>query len=126
MINRIKQIIDSRDLNLSGNVSYFAKTIRMEQTTVNNYIIGKRKMSLDFIVNILTSYPDISAEWLLRGEGPMLKSVQPEVEAAPQPSAFSSDMQGVNSALLYLTRRCEELEAEVENLKQPQKAEQVA
>lgn len=39
----------------------------------------------DMIVKILTTYPDLSAEWLLTGRGNMLKSVQeePQVEVTP-------------------------------------------
>jgi len=73
MLDKIKQILRSNDLNCGGNVSVFARTIGMEQTTVNNYVLGKHKMSLDFVCNILASYPQISAEWLLRGEGTMIK-----------------------------------------------------
>lgn len=39
----------------------------------------------DVLVKVLTSYPNISAEWLLTGEGDMLKSVreEPQVEVKP-------------------------------------------
>lgn len=39
----------------------------------------------DVLVKILTSYPNISAEWLLTGNGPMLKSAreEPQVEVKP-------------------------------------------
>lgn len=74
MTDRIKQILSSDNFRFNGNVSVFARTLGMEQVTVNNYILGKRKMSLEFICNILKSFPQISAEWLLRGEGTMIKS----------------------------------------------------
>ena len=44
----------------------------MEQTTVNNQLIGKRGVSIDLILNILLAFPEISSEWLLRGKGNML------------------------------------------------------
>lgn len=44
----------------------------MEQTTVNNQLIGKRSVSIDLILNILLAFPEISSEWLLRGKGNML------------------------------------------------------
>jgi len=71
--DRIKELLYSSEFELHGNVSMLARTINMGQVAVNNYVLGKRKMSLDFVYNILASYPQISAEWLLRGEGTMIK-----------------------------------------------------
>lgn len=70
LIFRIKQIVRER---ASGNVSQCARHINIEQTRLNNCLIGKRKPSLDICARILTAFPDISAEWLMRGEGPMHK-----------------------------------------------------
>jgi len=49
----------------------FAFTIGMEQTTVNNQLLGKRSISFDLIDNILKAFPSVSSEWLLRGIGDM-------------------------------------------------------
>lgn len=58
----------------------FAELIGMEQVTFNNYMIGKRGLSYDAIDAILSRFPDVSAEWLLRGEGKMYKSEMAEDE----------------------------------------------
>lgn len=55
----------------SKSVSDFASQLGMEQVTVNNYLIGKRKVSLEVVYTVLEKYADISAEWLLRGIGSM-------------------------------------------------------
>lgn len=34
--------------------------------------IGKGMVSLDWIVKILAAFPDVSAEWLMRGDGDMM------------------------------------------------------
>lgn len=51
----------------------FAKKINMEQTTVNNQLLGKRGVSIDLISNILKNFEQISPEWLITGNGNMLK-----------------------------------------------------
>lgn len=51
----------------------FAIKIGIKQTTLNNQILGKRSISLDVVTAILTTFTDISAEWLLTGVGSMLK-----------------------------------------------------
>ena len=43
---------------------------------------GINALNLNCVSSILQSFPDVSAEWLMRGEGPMLHSlaVNPDVE----------------------------------------------
>lgn len=71
VIQRVKQIVAKLH---NGNVSAFANTIGMNQVTINDYINGKRKPSLALAYNILQVHSEISAEWLMRGEGEMTRS----------------------------------------------------
>lgn len=50
----------------------FAMKIGVNQVTLNNYTANKRKLSLEIIEAILNAFPEISAEWLLRGTGSMM------------------------------------------------------
>ena len=70
-LKRIKLLVSSK---FGNNVSAFARSIDMPQVTVNDYLLGKRKMSFALIFNLIRANADISAEWLLRGEGEMLKT----------------------------------------------------
>lgn len=70
IIQRVKAIIEEYGLSKSA----FAKRIGMEQTTVNNQLLGKRGVSFDLARKTLSAFPDISPGWLLTGEGEMLKS----------------------------------------------------
>jgi len=92
-ISTIKQkILEYLDYKDIKKVNFFA------QTEIN-YANFKGKnleseLSGDKIVRILTLYPDISAEWLMRGEGSMLKtSTSSESPCNPitTPSEPSSD-----------------------------------
>lgn len=69
MIERIKQLIEIKNDGLSE--SAFAEKMGMKQQTLNNYIRGINKLPLSFISSLLSTFPEISAEWLLRGDGPM-------------------------------------------------------
>lgn len=51
----------------------FAKILGINSTSVYNYFSGTSKAPMSFIVLFLESFPDVSAEWLLRGEGQMMK-----------------------------------------------------
>ena len=68
VLQRINELIDSYKLSKNA----FANKINMEQTTVNNQLIGKRGVSIDLILHTLLAFPEISSEWLLRGKGNML------------------------------------------------------
>ena len=73
----LSRILEIRALKCKS-VNSFAEIINMPQATVNNYILGKRKISVEFITSILTSFEDVSSDWLLLGKGEMIKSQKPE------------------------------------------------
>ena len=64
LIQRIKDVRLANKLNMSQ----FAKRINSEQKTVNNYLNGKRKLSLDFVESIIRTF-GLDANWLLFGIG---------------------------------------------------------
>lgn len=62
--------------------STLAATIDIEQTTLNNQLIGKRGLSADTILAILSTFSELSSEWLLRNRGEMfLKKYDGSLEA---------------------------------------------
>lgn len=67
---RIKSILNDNQISIAA----FAKMIGMLQVTCNRQIRGDQAVSLAMIEGFLHVFPDISAEWLLRGEGDMYKS----------------------------------------------------
>ena len=69
MVNRISKLIESTGLNPTS----FAAKIGVQQMTLWGQLNGKRRLSLDTTLAILNAYPDISAEWLMRGTGSMTK-----------------------------------------------------
>lgn len=63
--------------------STLAASIGVEQTTLNNQLIGKRGLSLDTVIALLSSFPELSSEWLLRDRGDMfLKKYDGSLEAS--------------------------------------------
>lgn len=62
IIQRIKGLISEKNLNMSQ----FANRINCEQKTVNNYLNGKRKLSLGFVESIIITFK-LDANWLLFG-----------------------------------------------------------
>jgi len=53
-----------------------ADSMQISENALNLKLQGIRGMDISIIQNVLSAYPELSAEWLLRGEGEMLKQVQ--------------------------------------------------
>lgn len=85
---RIKSILNDNQISIAA----FAKMIGMLQVTCNRQIRGDQAVSLAMIEGFLHVFPDISAEWLLRGEGEMYKSNSggAQIEATVTPSQDES------------------------------------
>jgi phage repressor protein C with HTH and peptisase S24 domain len=65
-IERLNELIEAKCGERGATA--FSKLIGIHQVTLNNYILGKRKLSLEVIEAVLNTFPDVSAEWLLRGQ----------------------------------------------------------
>ncbi len=78
ILNRINEFREYTAISKST----LAASIGVEQTTLNNQLIGKRGLSLDTIIALLSSFSELSSEWLLRGRGDMfLKKYDGSLEA---------------------------------------------
>lgn len=75
MIQRIKQLLKFKGLSVAD----FAIKIGLAPDTLSNYLQGRRKLSLVTIEAILKAFPEVSAEWLMRGNGQMIQGDQPTI-----------------------------------------------
>ena len=64
---RIKAYIDDNRISLNA----LAKTLSMNQSTVLRQVKGEQTLSSTLVENFLKAYPDVSAEWLMRGVEPI-------------------------------------------------------
>jgi len=67
--DRIKQLIASKTLTPAK----FADIIGVQRSGISHILSGRNKPSLDVLNKILVSFPDVSGDWLITGEGEMLK-----------------------------------------------------
>ena len=61
---RLKKIMEDNALSSSQ----MANRIGVQRSAISHILSGRNKPSLDFILKVLDSFPDISSEWLLRGQ----------------------------------------------------------
>lgn len=64
---RIKEYIDANRISMNA----LAKTLNMNQSTVLRQVKGEQTLSSNLVESFLSAYPDVSAEWLMRGKGNM-------------------------------------------------------
>lgn len=107
MIKRINLLIK----NKAKSVREFAAMIGVQQNTLNQQLIGSRKVSLETISAILSSFDDISAEWLLRGKGNMYNTEN------SMPDIKTGDMQKVYETVVRdKDEQIEKMKAEINQL----------
>ena len=125
---RIRKIADEL---FNGNISAFCRAIDVKQPTMNT-ILGERKSkpSYDVLLNIVNAKAlNISAEWLLNGEGDMLtqKKEAPKTSSADTPKkhgyiTYLLPMSAMGGSLTgfaepgVLLQNCEAVVSPIENV----------
>lgn len=105
IVQRIKMLIEEK-YGARGSAS-FAKAIGVEQVTLSRHLNGSRALSLDVIDAVLRTFPDVSAEWLLRGiESDVTESSHESKPRIPYDAAAGSLTDAVDGVTAY---QCEQL-----------------
>ncbi len=93
MKERLNKILEEYNLNSSR----LAEKMGIQRSGISHIMAGRNKPSYDFIVSLLTLFPEIDANWLLTGEGAMFKEDNAAIKeessspfAGKQPDLFSS------------------------------------
>ncbi len=67
VFQRIMLILEDKQVSVNA----LSKLIEMSQTTLNTQLKGERALSANVVAKVLSVFPDVSAEWLMRGVGTM-------------------------------------------------------
>jgi DNA-binding XRE family transcriptional regulator len=62
---RLQKVIDF----YGENASTFAEKIGVQRSSISHILSGRNKPSLDFVLKVLSSFPDVELYWLLNGKG---------------------------------------------------------
>jgi DNA-binding XRE family transcriptional regulator len=76
---RISKVIEYSGLTPSE----FADEIDVQRSSISHITSGRNKPSLEFIIKIKSRFPELLWDWLVTGEGEMLKSELPEEKPVP-------------------------------------------
>jgi len=56
------------------NASSFAEKIQVGRSSISHILSGRNKPSLDFVINIVNTFPEVDLYWLLNGTGTFPKN----------------------------------------------------
>jgi len=70
------------------SASSFAEKIGVQRSSISHILSGRNKPSLDFVMKVLHSYPEVDLYWLMNGDGQFPKQ-QSETTQPNQPNLFS-------------------------------------
>ena len=64
---RVKLVLENKSISVNA----LSKQINVAQATLNPQLRGDRTLAANIVAKILDAFPDVSAEWLMRGVGTM-------------------------------------------------------
>lgn len=88
---RLQIILDYYDIS----AAVFADAIQVGRSSISHIISGRNKPSLDFVLKIVQTYPEVELYWLLNGKGDFPKSAT-EKEISQIPKQASTPLKTEN------------------------------
>ncbi|MGB1211010.1 MAG: helix-turn-helix domain-containing protein [Lacinutrix venerupis] len=75
---RLKKVIDF----YGESASSFAEKIGVQRSSISHILSGRNKPSLEFVLKVLSSFPEVELYWLMNGKGnfPSGKNSEPQIE----------------------------------------------
>ncbi|AIM61778.1 DNA-binding protein [Cellulophaga lytica] len=77
-IKRLEKIINYYDLTAAA----FAEKVEVQRSSISHLLSGRNKPSLEFVLKVVTHFPEVNLYWLLNGKGSF-----PQVNDYSTPSA---------------------------------------
>lgn len=68
--------------------SSFSEKIKVQRSSISHILSGRNKPSLDFVLKILDTFPDVNLYWLLNGTGtfPTVQGLENNTHTSPSPN----------------------------------------
>ena len=95
---RLQKIMEEHDLNATS----FADAIEVGRSSISHILSGRNKPSLDFVLKVVESFPDVGIYWLLNGKGTYpnydtpekhwAKAKKPEPQNPAMPNLFDEQV----------------------------------
>ena len=77
-VRRLEKVMNYYGLSASA----FADKIGVQRSTISHLLTGRNKPSLEFVLKVVKSFPEVNLYWLLNGKG-SFPAVQKEIPRCP-------------------------------------------
>lgn len=86
---RISTVIEHFELSNSE----FADEVEVQRSSISHIVSGRNKPSLDFLIKVKERFPELTWDWLIKGEGEMLaKTPEKEENTEEKPTSTLPDL----------------------------------
>ncbi len=92
-VKRLERILQHYELSAAA----FADKIQVQRSSISHLLTGRNKPSLEFVLKVVKSFPEVNLYWLLNGKGnfpasssPAPASVKKVVQHPEQPKVDRS------------------------------------
>ena len=94
---RLQKIFNYYDLSAAA----FADAVNVGRSSISHILSGRNKPSLDFVLKIVQTYPEVELYWLLNGTGkfPGNLTVEDKPATATAPAPPKTEINAVNRQL---------------------------
>ncbi|WP_422859822.1 helix-turn-helix transcriptional regulator [Flagellimonas sp. S174] len=72
-VNRIKILLEHYELGVSA----FADKIGIQRSSMSHILNGRNRPSLDFVMKLVKTFPEVNLYWLLNGKGEFPENKNP-------------------------------------------------
>ena len=88
---RLQKIMEEYDLNATN----FADKIDVGRSSISHILSGRNKPSLEFVMKVIETFPEVELYWLLNGKGTFPKEIKtkPEQVSVAQKDRTLFDME---------------------------------
>ncbi|MGB5237307.1 MAG: helix-turn-helix transcriptional regulator [Flavobacteriaceae bacterium] len=99
-IKRLEQILQYYGLSASA----FADSIGVQRSSISHLLSGRNKPSLEFVLKVIRTYPDVNLYWLLNGKGSFPQktaSASTTVSRPPEDSRRPVDKKTIQKIVIF-------------------------
>jgi hypothetical protein len=86
---RLQEIMDANDLSATA----FSEKLHVGRATISHLMAGRNKPSLDFVMTVVATFPEVELQWLLYGTKSSPKTTTP---TPSNHTTFSTDVPSKN------------------------------
>lgn len=112
---RLKEILTYSGLSIRA----FSIKCGISQPTLDKQLKGLRSVSLDTVLSICATYPEVSRDWILFGEGEMIKvdtnsrDIERISNLVDTISMLQDALKAKSQTIVALTERIKQLESQI-------------